>query len=127
MLDFTFYALFVKFDTLKVMKKETLVVLFYFLYFVWLFSVTFLTGSTSILNYYLAFVSVFYFLFLREPGDFLWFWFGASVPIFTALFSFTGWQPSFNLENLYYLPIWLPLAWGTTIVALRKFFVIVTR
>jgi hypothetical protein len=109
------------------MKKENIIVIFYVLYFSWLFTVAFLTPSTNILNYFTSVVTLFYFLFLRGKGDFSWFWISALFPLFFAAFSLAHWQIKFEPTLLYYTPLWLPLAWGTTIVALRKFYTLISR
>ncbi len=107
------------------MKKETLIIIFYSLYFIWLLCITFLTGNTQILNYFSIVVVLFYFAFLREKGDLWWFWFGALIPLLIGMAFTPKFQPKLDLTILTYTPAWLPLAWGTTFVALRKFFIIV--
>ncbi len=109
------------------MKKENIIISFYVVYFGWLFTVAFLTPSVTILNYFTATVAVLYFVLLREKGDIVWFWISALIPLLVAATSFGNWQFSFDFNLLYYTPLWLPLAWGTTIVALRKFFILVTK
>ena len=103
-------------------KAATPVIIFYILYFFWLFTVTYLTPEVAILNYFTLAVTLFYFVFLREKGDILWFWLSAMIPVFITTFSFNNWQPKFDFGLIAYMPLWLPLAWGTTTVALRKFY-----
>jgi hypothetical protein len=109
------------------MKKENIIIIFYIIYFGWLFTVAFLTPSIDTLNYFTSIVTVIYFVFLKEKGDFIWFWISALVPLIIAAVSFSNWQFKFDSSLLYYTPLWLPLAWGTTIVALRKFYILITR
>src|SRR4030042_2521025 len=106
------------------MKKENIIIIFYVIYFSWLFTVAFLTPSVNILNYFTSFVSVIYLIFLRENGDLFWFCMSALIPLFFAAVTFSNWQFKFEAGMLNYLPLWLPLAWGTTIVALRKFYIL---
>lgn len=108
------------------MKKETIpIVVFYVLYFCWIFLITYLTPQVRILNYFTSGVSLFYFVFLREKGDLYWFLLGILVPLFITAVSFVNMSPVIDISLIYYMPIWLPLAWGTTVIALRKFFIIV--
>ncbi len=109
------------------MKKENIIILFYFLYFSWLFTIAFLTPTVKSLNYFTIIVSFFYFIFLREKGDFFYYLFACLIPMFFAIFSFNKIQPVFLVNNLKYVPLWLPLAWGITIVALRKFYLQITK
>lgn len=108
------------------MKKETLIVIFYILYFSWLFTLTYLSPSTLIINYFTLFVVFFYFIFLREEWDIVWFIVSASIAILinNSLFLKFGKIGYGSLEKI---PFWLPLAWGTTVLALRKFFIIISK
>jgi hypothetical protein len=107
-----------------IIKKETLIVIFYVLYFSWLFTVTYMTADFVTLNYFALFIAFFYFLFLREKGDYYWFILGV---IFALIL------PSLTKNGLTYSEIikesifWLPITWGTTVVALRKLVLIVEK
>jgi hypothetical protein len=114
-------------DLSKSMKKETAIILFYFLYFFWLFAVTYLLFNILILNYFTVFVALFYLIFLREKGDIVWFIFASFIPILFSFFTFSGWQVNFYADNLRFFPPWLALAWGTTIVALRKLYFVINK
>lgn len=107
-------------------KTTTPVIVFYILYFVWLFGITYLTPELNLLNYFSGGVVLFYFIFLREKGDMSWFLFSCLVPIVFTVFSLKHWQFKFDLDALKFMPIYLPLAWGTTVVALRKFYTVIT-
>jgi len=109
------------------MKKDTLVIIFYVLYFSWLFTVTYLTQDIKVLNYYTICVALFYFLFLREKGDILWFILGISFSVLLTITSYSSFQLKFDTSIIPYLPIWLPMAWGTTVIALRKFVLLLER
>lgn len=109
------------------MKKENIIVAFYVLYFGWLFTVAFLTPSLDILNIFTSIITILYFIFLKEKWDLVWFWVAALAPIAIGTVTFANWQFKFESGLLPYIPMWLPLAWGTTIVALRKFFILITR
>jgi hypothetical protein len=108
------------------LKKETLIITFYVLYFGWLFTIAFLTQDPQLLNYFTGFVALFYFIFLREPGDNWWFTAGFIVAIIIGAASFVGFQFKFDFLLIKNMPLWLPVAWGTTFAALRKFYIIVT-
>lgn len=108
------------------MKKETVpIILFYILYFVWIFTVVYLTTQTRLLTYFSLGVVLFYFAFLREKKDAVWFITSAFAPIIITIVSFENVRLNFNPELILYMPLWLPLAWGTTVVALRKFYLVV--
>ncbi len=109
------------------MKKDTPIIVFYVLYFSWLLTVTYLTPETTILNFFTLGVALFYFIFLREKGDLAWFWFGAVIPLIFASLTFVDWSLKFDISFLTYMPPWLPIAWGTTFVALRKFYILLTN
>lgn len=107
------------------MKKENVIIIFYVMYFTWLFTVVFLTPSLNILNYFTASVTIFYFFLLREKGDLGWFWSAALIPLIIAVVSFNKWQFSFDIDMIYFTPLWLPLSFGITVVALRKFYILI--
>ena len=108
------------------LKKESLIIIFYILYFGWLFTITYLSPDTIHINYFTLFVVFFYFVFLREEWDIIWFLVASSIALIgkNSLFSEIG-EKSF--EQITQIPLWLPLAWGTTVVALRKFFILVSN
>jgi len=107
------------------MKKENIIVAFYILYFSWLFTVAFLMPSLKVLNYFTGIVTLFYFVFLREKGDIFLYIIACLIPVLIGATTFSQWQFKFNTNLLNYIPIWLPLSWGTTVVALRKFFILI--
>ena len=106
------------------MKRETLIVIFYVLYFSWLFTVIYLSPETALLNVFTSVIVLFYFLFLRQEGDFVWFFATLVGAIFGRFISLENRRLSFDIQSINEFPIWLPLAWGTTVLALRKFFLI---
>jgi hypothetical protein len=108
------------------LKKETMIIIFYILYFSWLFTVTYLSPATMQINYFTLFVIFFYFIFLKEEWDIIWFIVASSLALIgkTSFFANIG-EKSFDQINQ--IPFWLPLAWGTTVLALRKFFIVVTN
>ncbi|MBU0570286.1 hypothetical protein KKB40_05960 [Patescibacteria group bacterium] len=108
------------------LKKETLITVFYVLYFGWLFTIAFLTQDSQLLNYFTGFVALFYLVLLKQHGDFWWFLAGILASVIIGTLSFSGFAPKLDLSLIEYTPYWLPLAWGTTFVALRKFYTIVT-
>jgi hypothetical protein len=105
------------------MKKETYIVIFYILYFAWLFSLVYLTPRETLLNWFATGIIFFYFTFLKEDGDLVWFAATFLGTIMGKISSVERGHLLFNTEVISSIPIWLPIAWGTTIVALRKFFV----
>lgn len=106
-------------------EKTTSIVIFYLLYFVWLTTITFLTPEPELLTYFTAAIVVFYFLLLRGSGDWFWFLLGVALIILGTIVHFESFDIKINYEKLQELPVWLPLAWGTTIVALKKLYTIV--
>lgn len=102
------------------MRKDLGINLFYGMYFTWLLVYTTLSPKEVYLNCFTLGIVGFYFVFLREKWDILWF---VATFLFTLylrpeLFSQVTKTPSY--EALLYTPIWLPLGWATTVVALRK-------
>jgi hypothetical protein len=109
------------------MKKQNLVVTFYVLYFIWLLIAVYLSPEATYLNYYTVAIVLFYFVFIRKPGDIFWFIIGAGGFILTKLFFITNNQINYDLAVIVETPIWLPMAWGTTIVALKRFYSILRK
>ena len=95
------------------------------LYFVWLTTITFLAPEPELLTYFTAGIVIFYFLFLRSSGDWFWFLLWIAMIVIGTVARFESFDIKINYEKLQELPVWLPLAWGTTIVALRKLYTIV--
>jgi hypothetical protein len=85
------------------------------MYFIWLFTVTFLTADQQLLDYFTIAIILIYIAFLREPYDALFFGLVSVIPLYL------------NREAVQFTPLWIPIAWGTTAIALRKFYVLVTR
>lgn len=104
------------------MKKENFLVIFYILYFAWLFTITYLNTNTALINYFTFFVAAFYLFFLKEEWDFLIFVFSGLIPVVQTILGFSKWEMDYSPELLSYMPLWLPIAWGTTVVALRKLY-----
>lgn len=109
------------------MKKERSIVIFYILYFGWLFTLVTLTVDVTLQNYFSILIAVFYFVFLREYLDPLLFSAAAIILILVTVVIYDGSVFSIDMEVLKQLPVWLPIAWGTTAVALRKFFILVNK
>jgi hypothetical protein len=105
-------------------NKEKQIVAFYILYFGWLFTLTTLTVDARLQDYFAIAIVLFYFIFLRDIWDPFWFSIFAFAGIANRLHSLGS---GFNYEILQDIPIWLPLSWGTTAVALRKFYIIVNQ
>lgn len=109
------------------MKKEKSIVIFYILYFGWLFTLVTLTVDVTLQNYFSLAIAMFYFIFLRDYWDPLWFTLAALLLVGGTVLTFDQWRFAFDMEVLSQIPLWLPLAWGTTAVALRKFFVLLNK
>ena len=86
-----------------------------------------LTVDVTLQNYFSLTIAIFYFVFLREYWDPLIFSLFAIVLVLISTFSYNGSSFSLDVEELKQLPLWLPMAWGTTAVALRKFFILVNK
>lgn len=109
------------------MKEERAVVVFYVLYFGWLFTLTTLTVDVTLQNYFALFVVIFYFIFLREYWDPLIFTAVSLLAVFFSVIKVESWLVVIDYDTLLAMPIWHPLSWGTTAVALSKFYRIVNR
>jgi len=108
-------------------NRVNLIVVFYVLYFGWLSVVTFLSPDSQLLTYFTSAVTIFYFAALREKWDVFFFILGACLMVLAASTSFHRGEFKFNFGVVTELHVWLYLAWGTTVVGLRKFFLIVMR
>jgi hypothetical protein len=91
------------------------ITIFYLLYFGWLFTITFLSADETVLDYYAIGVILLYFAFMREPWDAIVFGLFSIIPLYM------------NRETIQFTALWIPIAWGTTAIAMKKFFVLVTR
>ncbi len=108
-------------------KKESLIIVFYVMYFSWLFAIVFLTQDLKILNLFAILTVIFYFIFLKTRGDFLFFLIGFLIPILVSAITLSKSQENFNFSFVLEIPIWLPLAWGTTVIALKRFLKIIKQ
>jgi hypothetical protein len=97
------------------MNKNHQIIIFYSMYFVWVFTITFLTTDQQILDYFTLAILLIYITFMREPYDALFFGLVSVIPLYL------------NREEIQYTPLWIPIAWGTTAIVLRKFFVLVNK
>lgn len=111
----------------KFKKREVFIIFFYGMYFIWLLVVTYLTSDVAVLTYFTVAISVFHLIFLREVGDLSWFVIAAFIPVVFAIVRFEKSQLKFDLLSLKDFPYWLSLAWGTTTVALRKLYFLLTK
>jgi len=112
-----------------VISEQTKIIVFYVAYFTWLTLVTFLTSNEILLAYFVGGILAFYLVFLRERGDIL-----LSVGAATAMilvnigsFNLTNGGLSFEAYKLNEIPYYLPMAWGLTVMALRKFYFIANK
>ena len=107
-------------------RKINLIVVFYIIYFTWLFLIAYLWTNIQLLTYLLLAIIFFYFLFLREKVDIIIFLIVsiASYLIGKHLAYDSGFAeigyPSLGI------PYW-PLAWGITTLAVRKFYLILSK
>lgn len=111
---------------MSVRKRINLIVVFYVLYFTWLFLLAYLWPNTKVLAYFLLGIVFFYFLLLRERTDLILF-------VLVAVASFLigkhlAYDPGFANIGIPQLgiPYW-PLAWGITTLAVRKFYLLVSK
>ncbi len=102
-------------------SKEKIIVIFYILYFTWLFTITYLTRNIIFINYFSIFVTLVYFIFLREKNDIVWFLASGVLSIILTFFVLNNMTLPANYFDLNTVPLWLPLAWGITAVTLKKF------
>jgi hypothetical protein len=85
------------------------------MYFAWLFAITFLTTDQQILDMFTIAIILIYIAFMREPYDALFFGLVSVIPLYI------------NREAVQFTPLWIPIAWGTTAIALRKFYVLAAK
>ena len=106
------------------MKRETYLVSFYVLYFGWLTVVTFFSPATILLNYFTGAIIIFYFLFLKEKWDLIIFSASSLLSFLTPSMTLNDWK-TFSQLPIMEIPFWLPFAWGTTVIALRKLYTVI--
>jgi len=106
-----------------IIKKDKFLIIFYILYFSWLFTITILGTNNLHNNIFSLIVIFFYFIFLKENNDELFF---IASFIFPFLLNTNLFHEQFSNPSKYSLlsPFWIPFMWGTTILALRKLFLI---
>lgn len=109
-------------------NKEKQIVVFYILYFSWLFTLTILTVDAKLQDYFAIAIVSFYFILLRENYDLLWFCLFALASIAKILLPLeSAFTLNYFYEKIGEIHIWLPFSWGTTAVALRKFYTLVNE
>ncbi|MFC1649853.1 hypothetical protein ACFL2C_04045 [Patescibacteria group bacterium] len=109
------------------MKKQSALTVFYVAYFFWLFMIVFLSRAKDILGYFVILVLIFYFVFLRDKWDLLVFFATVSAYYLYRVVTITFDTISYDLELIPEIPLWIPLSWGTTIIALKKFYSIASK
>lgn len=107
-------------------KRIDSIIIFYVLYFLWLALVIMLWPTPKYLTYFLLSIAAFYFVFLYEKMDF---WFFAAVYLVSLLAGkYLVNDPTF--ANRGYpplgIPFW-PIAWGITVLAFRKFYILLNK
>ena len=107
-------------------KRINLVIVFYVLYFLWLLMVIMLWVDPVYLTTFLLAIAAFYFFFLYEKYD-IWFFSFVYLSSFIIGRSLAS-DPAFASIGFPPLgiPAW-PIAWGTTVLAFRKFYLIISK
>jgi len=108
------------------MKKQNALTVFYIVYFLWLFAVVFLTRAQEALGYFVVIVVVFYFVFLKDKWDILLFLATVALFYLSRVVSVSFDSLSYDVEAFRQAPFWIPLSWGVTALALKKFYTITT-
>lgn len=101
---------------------QTKIIVFYTAFFIWLTTIIFLKPEESFISYFTGAMALFYFVFLREAGDIFWFILGVALIYLAAIVTIDGLNVTYNVDAVNVVPLWLPAAWGTTLVALRRFY-----
>ena len=102
-------------------SKDKIIAIFYILYFSWLLTITYLTRDLLLINYFSILVTGFYFLLLREKYDGILFFAAAFVSIILTFFVLENMSLPNDYFDLSQVPLWLPAAWGITVISLKKF------
>lgn len=97
------------------------------MYFIWLTVITFISPDIKLLNIFSIGIVVFYFMFLQEKWDWFFFLLGSLAIVMSIIGQFKNWDLIMDYHKLQAIPLWFPMAWGTTAVALRKFYVIISN
>lgn len=109
------------------MKNDQAVIVFYLSYVVWLFIVIFLSPDVFLLTLFTGAILLFYMLFLSDVMDIAWIIAGITIFIVVTIVKINGFEITFDNKMLAEIPVWVYLAWGTTVVALRRFFIIANK
>lgn len=107
-------------------KVELKLIIFYSFYFGWLSAIIALSQDSRFLNYFVVGIAVFYFILLRQADDIIWFVIGAFIPIFMAILLSMN-DLRLDFQDIETMQIWFPVAWGTTIVTLRRLYFTITK
>ena len=107
-------------------EKQKAILIFYPAYFLWLIIVIVLSPYPDILTVFLGILTVFYFYFLREKWDYLFFFSGILYAFLIMKVVLINWHINFveNTNSLFYP--WL-ISWGISVLSFRKIFVILNR
>jgi hypothetical protein len=109
------------------MKKDKAIIVFYLAYVIWLFVLIFLSPNTTLLTYFTGIILAFYLVFLSNFWDIAWLTAGIIVFLILTTVKINGFVITFDKLLLANIPLWVYLAWGTTIVSLRRFFIIASK
>lgn len=109
------------------MKKQNALTVFYVAYFVWLFAIVFLSRAQEILGYFVIIVLAFYLLLLRDKWDVLVLFATVSIYYLIDITTLSMETISYDFGSISASSLWLPLTWGTTVLALKKFYTISTK
>jgi len=108
-------------------KNIFLLIILIFCIFVGLTLISFLYKYNFILTLVLAAISILVFLFNYKENDNLWFLFGLLFGALGEMYciSFGVW--SYTNSSILGIPLWLPFAWGLSILVIRRLVDILKR
>jgi hypothetical protein len=90
-------------------------------FIIWLTTISFLWKYSFFLTLLLLAISILYFVFLKKANEYYYFIVAAITgPIGEAIVSKSGlW--TYAGDTVLGIPYWLPLAWGITAVAIKRY------
>jgi hypothetical protein len=101
-------------------NKFNKIILYLLLFFSWAGLVISLWGFPRLLTMVIILLTLIYFLFFKQKGDYQWYLVTAILGPIGEIWAVASGLWEYNTETILGVPYWLPLAWGITALVFRK-------